>query len=208
MGPLYKEPVMSDDVEVFEKTTPYKGYFRIDQYRLRHRTHDGGWTEEMSREVFERGHAVAVLLYDPERDAVGLIEQFRPGALAGGWHPWLIEIVAGVIDHDDPPEKVARREVKEEAGVEVSELLQIGHYLVSPGGTTESVHLYIGRVDSTQLSGIHGLAHEGEDIRVFSAPADEAIGWITSGKVNNSMTIIALQWLALNRASLLAQWTA
>ena len=90
------------DVEVITKETVFQGYFRVDRYRLRHRTFAGGWTDEMVREVFERGHAVVVLLYDPDRDEVALIEQFRPGAFAAGWNPWLIECVAGIIDEGEP----------------------------------------------------------------------------------------------------------
>jgi ADP-ribose pyrophosphatase len=162
----------------------------------------------MSREIFERGHAVSVLLYDPVRDEVGLIEQFRPGAMAAGWQPWLIEVVAGIIDKDAAPRDVAIREAEEEAGVAISELLPVCKYLVTPGGSTETMEIFCARVDSSTLGGIHGLEDEGEDIRVFSVAADEAIGWIESGKVGNSCAIIALQWLALNRQKLIARWTA
>ncbi len=197
---------MRDDVEIIEKTTPFRGYFHLDCYRLRHRRHDGGWTEPMSREVFERGHAAGLLLYDPNRDQVGLIEQFRPGAFAAGWHPWLVEIVAGIIDDGESAEDVAVREAKEEAGVEIDLVVPVCRYLVSPGGSTETMQLYCGRVDAAKLSGIHGLAHEGEDIRVFAVDAREAIGWIDSGRVANSMTMIALQWLALHHAQLRNDW--
>lgn len=198
---------MVENVEIIEKTTPFQGYFRIDRYTLRHRRHDGGWTAPMTREIFERGHAVAVLLYDPIRDEVGLIEQFRPGALAAGWHPWLVEVVAGIIDDDDAPEAVAIREAQEEAGVAIGDLLPICKYLVTPGGSTETMELYCARVDAATLGGFHGLEEEGEDIRVFSVAADEAIGWIESKRVLNSCAIIALQWLALNRRRLIALWT-
>lgn len=197
---------MPEDVEIIEKTTSFQGYFRVDRYILRHRRHDGGWTAPMSREIFERGHAVGLLLYDPERDQVGLIEQFRPGAHAAGWHPWLIEVVAGIIEENETPEQVAIREAKEEAGVEVSDLVPICTYLVTPGGSTETMRLFCARVDARQLSGIHGLEHEGEDIRVFAVAADEAIAWVNNGRVANSMTVIALQWLALNRTRLRAAW--
>jgi ADP-ribose pyrophosphatase len=199
---------MRDDVEILEKTTPFRGYFRIDRYTLRHHRHDGGWTQPMTREIFERGHAVGVLLYDPQRDEVGLIEQFRPGALAAGWHPWLIEIVAGIIDGDETPEQVAFREAKEEAGVELTELLPMCRYLATPGGSTESHQLFCARIDATKLDGIHGLPEEGEDIRVFSVPAEEAIGWVGSGRVCNAMAVVALQWLALNRAEVRRRWSA
>jgi len=198
---------MADDVTILEKTTPFRGYFRIDRYVLQHRTHDGGMTEPMPREIFERGHAVSVMLYDPIRDEVGLIEQFRIGAYAAGWQPWLIEVVAGIIDEGETPEQVAIREAWEEAGAVITQLEPVCRYLVSPGGTTESMEIFCARVDASKLSGVHGLAHEGEDIRVFTVAADEAISWISSGKIANSMTIIALQWLALNRDRLRKKWT-
>jgi ADP-ribose pyrophosphatase len=199
---------MAEDVIILEKTTPFQGYFRIDRYVFQHRTHAGGMTGPMSREIFERGHAVSVLLYDPERDEVGLIEQFRPGAYAAGWEPWLIEVVAGIIDPGETPEQVAIREAQEEAGATVTQIEPVCRYLVSPGGTTESMEIFCARVDASKLSGIHGLEHEGEDIRVFTATADEAIAWVQSGRIANSMTIIALQWLALNRPRLREKWLA
>jgi len=199
--------IADDRVELIEKTTPFKGYFRIDRYTLRHRTHDGGWTPPMTREVFERGHAVAVLLYDPQRDEVGLIEQFRPGALAAGWEPWLTEVVAGIIDEGETPEAVAIREAKEEAGVEVSQIESVSRYLVSPGGTTESMEIFCARVDASQLSGVHGLEEEGEDIRVFALPFAEAMARLKDGRIGNSMTIIALQWLTLNHDDLRRRWS-
>lgn len=199
---------MQEGVEIIEKTTPFQGYFRIDKYTLRHRRHNGGWTAPMTREIFERGHAVAVLLYDPERDTVGLIEQFRPGALAAGWHPWLIEVVAGIIDDNAEPEQVAIREAQEEAGVAVTDLLPICKYLVTPGGSTETMQIYCARVDSTKLGGTFGLEEEGEDIRVLVVPAEEAIDWVATGRVLNSCAIIALQWLALHRTELRARWAA
>ncbi|PKU25860.1 NUDIX domain-containing protein [Telmatospirillum siberiense] len=198
---------MADKFEVIEKTTPFQGYFRVDRYTLRHQRHDGGWTAPMTREIFERGHASGVLLYDPVRDEVGLIEQFRPGAMAAGWQPWMIEIVAGIIDDGATSEEVAIREAEEEAGAIIKDLVPICKYLVTPGGSTESMALYCARIDSRSLGGFHGLEEEGEDIRVFSVAAEEAIGWVESGRVINSCAIIALQWLALNRQRLISLWT-
>jgi len=194
------------DVETVERRTVYDGYFRIDRYRLRHRLHAGGWSGEMTREVFERGHAVGVLPYDPVRDEVVLLEQFRVGALAAGWTPWLIEIVAGIVEEGETAEDVARREAMEEAGCQVAELVHLHDYLVSPGGTSESVTLFAGRVDSAGAGGIHGLDHEHEDIRVFTLPADEALDLLARGSIRNALAVIALQWLALNRNELRKKW--
>lgn len=193
-------------VEVVEKTTPFQGYFRIDRYRLRHRKFDGGWTEVMSREIFERGHAAAVLLYDPERDKVALIEQFRPGALAAGMEPWLIEVVAGIIEPGEEPEEVVRREALEEAGCTVTDLHFVGRYLATPGGSSESIWLYCGRFDSRGAGGIHGLDHEDEDIRVLPLSRQEALERLAAGEITNLFCAVALQWLALNYTEMMSIW--
>jgi len=197
----------ADDVEILEKTTAFQGYFRVDRYVLKFRRFAGDWSTDVTREIFERGHAVALVLYDPVRDEVGLCEQFRPGALAAGWHPWLIEIPAGIIDDGQTPEAVAIREAKEETGLEIDEVIPARRYLVTPGGSTESMQIFAARIDATKLTGVHGLEEEGEDIRVFPLAADEAFAWIEQGRICNAMTIIGLEWLAKNRDALRARWT-
>lgn len=194
-------------IDLLEKETPYRGYFQIDRYRLRHRKFDGGWTEPLTREIFERGHAAAVLPYDPQRDAVVLIEQFRTGALAAGLAPWLIEVVAGIIEPGEAPDDVVRREAVEEAGCEIGALVQIGTYLMTPGGSSETIAFFCGRVDSKGLGGTHGLAEEGEDIRVVVLPTDEALDWLAAGRIANAAAVLSLQWLALNRERLRATWS-
>ncbi len=193
-------------VEVVEKLTAYQGYFRIDRYRLKHALFAGGMSDAMTREVFERGHAVGLLPYDPVKDAVVLIEQFRIGAFAVGWQPWMLEIVAGIIEEGESHAEVARRETREEAGIEVRDLVPIHHYLVSPGGTTETCALYCGRVDSSGAAGIHGLGAEHEDIRVIAMPADEAFAKLETGAILNAAAIVGLQWLALKRGELRRRW--
>jgi ADP-ribose pyrophosphatase len=194
------------DVEILARETVFQGYFRVDRYRLRHRTFAGGWSAEMVREVFERGHAVVVLLYDPDRDCVALIEQFRPGAYAAGWHPWLLECVAGIIEDGEDPDDVARRETKEEAGAEPTDMIHIGDYLVTAGGSSESCKLYCARVDSSIVSGIHGLEDEGEDIRVQVVSSAEALAMVRDGRINNAMATVAIQWLALEKDGLRKRW--
>jgi ADP-ribose pyrophosphatase len=200
-------PNSAADVELLEKTTPYQGYFGIGVYRLRHKRFGGGWSEVMSRELFERGHAAVVLPYDPLRDAVVLIEQFRIGAFAAGRAPWLIEPVAGIIEPGEIPADVARREALEEAGCEIAELEPIGTVMSSPGGCSEVLHLYCGRVDSAGVGGIHGLEHENEDIRAFTLPADSALERLAEGEYGNASTVMTLQWLALNRERLRKIWS-
>lgn len=195
-----------EDVEIRDRETVYDGYFRMDRYRLRHRLYGGGWSGEVTRELFERGHAAAVLPYDPVLDAVVLIEQFRIGAYAAGWTPWLIEIVAGIIEPGEKAEDVVRREAAEEAGLTVSELLPIAEYLPSPGGTSETTSLFCGRVDAARAGGIHGLAEEGEDIEVSIHQGKDIEALVSSGRIRNAVCLIALQWFLLNRQMLRRRW--
>jgi ADP-ribose pyrophosphatase len=195
-----------NDVEVVEKSVVYDGYFRMDRYRLKHKLFEGGWSEVFARELFERGHAVALLPYDPVRDVVVLVEQFRIGAYAAGCHPWLIEVVAGIIDPGETAEEVARRETVEEAGLHVSDMIKVADYLASPGGTSETVTLYCGRIDAGEAGGIHGLDTESEDIRVMTLPFEEVAGLLAEPRTHNATLLIALQWLTLHRDELRAKW--
>ena len=195
-------------VEVIDKRTVFEGHYRIERYHLRHTLHAGGMSETLSRELFERGQVAAVLPVDPVRDEVILIEQFRIGPYAVGWDPWLLEGVAGIIEDGESPEDVARRETLEEAGCEIIDLVPVMRYISSPGACSETVALYCGRVDTSGAGGVHGLADEGEDIKVMVYPVAKAIGLLDSGRIVNAKTIIALQWLALNYTDLKRRWLA
>jgi len=196
-----------DDIEILERRTLFQGVFRIDRYRLRHRSFNGHWCPEITRELFERGHAAAVLIYDPGRDAVALVEQFRVGAMAAGRNPWVIEVVAGIIEGDETAEDVARREAVEEAGIAIGELEPIVEYLASPGGTSETCKLFCGRADLAQAGGVHGLPEEGEETRVLVLPAAEAFALAKENRVENATCVIALMWLELNRERLRKRWS-
>jgi ADP-ribose pyrophosphatase len=197
---------MSDDrIEILGKETGYAGFFRIEKYRVRHRKHDGSWTRELSREVFERSHAAAALLWDEAADKVVLVEQFRLPAHLAGAPPWQLEIVAGIIEDDEFPEAVARREIREETGLEpIGPLVPIHRILPSGGGSTETVHLFLARVDSSSAGGIHGLAEEEEDIRVVVLPFEAALACAEAGGIQNSFALITLWWLAAHRQKLRA----
>lgn len=198
---------MNYQFTVLDKIIGYDGFFRMEKYRLRHELFQGGWSPDITRECLERGHAVAVLLYDPEQDQVVLLEQFRIGALEFPGGPWLLEIVAGIMDDpSETAEDVARRETVEEAGCELLDLLPICHYLVSPGGASESIRLFCGRINAAGIGGLRGLAEEHEDIRVHVVSRAEALDLLKAGRINSAAPIIALQWLELNRLGLLERW--
>ena len=197
---------MPRDFEILERRRVYDGHFKVDQFRLRHRLFDGGWSGEVTRELFERGHVAAVLPYDPVRDEVILIEQFRVGALEAPGGPWLLEIVGGVIDEAESPADVARRESLEEAGREILALEPICDYLSSPGGCSERVSLFCGRVDTAGAGGIFGLVDEHEDIRARVLSFADALAEFARQSVSVASLMIAMQWLALNRERLRAAW--
>ncbi|EHA1125653.1 ADP-ribose diphosphatase [Vibrio navarrensis] len=194
-----------NDVDVLDKETLFKGFFKMVKYRFRHKLFAGGWSNVIEREMFERGHAAAMLPYDPVRDEVVLIEQIRVGALEHN-HPWQMEIVAGMIDRDESAEEVVRREAEEEAGISVKNIHAIVSYYPSAGGCSEKLDVFIGEVDASQASGIHGLDYEDEDIRVHVMSRSQAYDLVREGKIENGASIIALQWLELNHLQLKSQW--
>ncbi|MBU2878702.1 ADP-ribose diphosphatase [Aliiglaciecola lipolytica] len=207
MNKLKPFPTFTKNDVKLTKTAPlYSGFFELIDYQFSHRLFDGGWSSSVKREVLERGHAVAVLLFDPILDEFVFIEQFRIGAYATSESPWLIEIVAGMIEKDEAIEEVCRREAFEEAGVTIKRLHKALSYLSSPGGTTERIHIYVGEVDASTAHGVHGLDHESEDILVRRATKLEAIDWLNEGKIDNAATLIALQWFLINEQKVRNTW--
>ena len=190
------------DAQIIGREDLYNGFFRAEQLKVRHRLFRGGWSGELSRELFLRNEAVGVLLYDPKQDWVGLVEQFRVGALDNPDGPWCMEVVAGMVEPGESIEEVARRELQEESGVAEVQLEYICQYLPSPGACNESMHLLCGLADLTGVGGIHGLDEEQEDIKVHVIPAQAALDRLYQGRFNNSAVLLSLQWLALNRSRL------
>jgi ADP-ribose pyrophosphatase len=118
----------------------------------------------------------------------------------------LFEIVAGIIEPDEQPEEVCHRESLEEAGIAITQLSKALSYLSSPGGTTERLHIYIGKVDASKAKGVHGLEYEGEDILVHRVAESKAMKWIEQGIIDNAAALIALQWFAINKNKVLDEW--
>lgn len=187
------------DLKIVDKQPLYKGFFQCNKYTLKHKLFAGGWSAEIQREIFERGHAAAVLPYDQKNDTVVLIEQFRFAAKDTDQSPWLLEIVAGIIEEGEKSVDVIHREAQEEAGLTIQSTQFIMNCLLSPGGSTEHVDIYIGSVDSNKAGGLHGLQEESEDIRVHVVPRETAYQWVLEGKINNSIAVIALLWLQINK---------
>ena len=199
---IKKPEFTTTDVEIVSREEMYKRFFRVEKIVLKHKLFNGGWSKEIGREIFLRGEAVAVLLYDPVMDAVGMVEQFRIGAMAEALGPWCYEVVAGMLEEGETPEAVARRELIEEANVEPYKMEYICNYLSSPGGCDEKLHLFCGLCDLSQAGGIYGLPEEGEDIRVHVFPVKDVFDELLNGAFNNAAALICLQWLQINHARL------
>ncbi|MGX5868357.1 ADP-ribose diphosphatase [Enterobacter cloacae] len=195
-----------NDVEIIARETLYSGFFSMELYRFRHRLFNGEMSGEIRREIFERGHAAVLLPFDPVRDEVVLVEQIRIAAYDVSESPWLLEMVAGMIEEGESVEDVARREALEEAGLIVGRTKLVLSYLASPGGTSERLSIMVGEVDATTADGIHGLADENEDIRVHVVSREQAYQWVEEGKIDNAASVIALQWLQLHYQTLRTEW--
>lgn len=196
-----------NDIEVLKKETVFNGFFRVDKYTLKHALFDGGYSTTFQREIFERGQSACVLPWDPKSDQIVLVEQFRVGALEHKVSPWLLEIVAGMVDKNETPAEVVTREAKEEANLDIKRLKKIGSYLASPGGTTERVWLFIGEIDASKAGGVHGLEDENEDIRVQVFDREQISNDPFNSRYDNAATLLALQWLNLNLDKIRLEWT-
>ena len=191
---------------IIKKKLRYKGFFKLTEVKLQHDLFAGGKSPVLNRELIDRGQAVAVLPYDPVRDEVVLVEQFRIGAAEDSDGPWLIEVIAGYREPGETAEEVARREAVEEAGCQLTDVEQILQCYSSPGGSNERVTFFFARTDSSGIGGIHGLDDEGEDIRVHVVSSQQAFDWLDSGRIDSAMPIIAMQWFRLNRNRIRRQW--
>ncbi len=194
------------DVRILEDEAAWSGHFSIRRLILQHRRFGGGWSEPILREVFERGDAVGVLPYDPVNDSLVMVEQFRPGALRRDNSPWMLELVAGVVEEGESDAEVVHREAMEEACCELSDLVPIATVFPSSGACSEQVRLFCGRVETAAVGAHAGLQEEGEDILVHSIQRVEALQLLAADQIPNGHTLIALQWLHIHGEELRARW--
>ena len=191
---------------VNKKKLLYSGFFKLSGIELQHDLFAGGQSRVLRRELIDRGQAIAVLPYDPVRDEIVLVEQFRIGAGQDEAGPWMMEIIAGYQEPGESAEEVAFREAFEEAGCKVTELLSMYKYYSSPGGSNEQIQIFLGRTESSGVNGIHGLDEEGEDIKVHVISSQQAFDWLDNGKIDSAAPIIALLWFRLNRDRIREKW--
>jgi ADP-ribose pyrophosphatase len=199
------------DVVIEAEERAWSGRFPLDVVKFRHRRFDGAMSGPRTWELWRRGQAAALLPYDPVADAVVLIEQFRFPALAAGLEPVLVELPAGLCEAQEDPAETIRREMVEEMNLRADRTERIGGFLLTPGGADEYCHLYVGRVvappsDAEGIAGHGGEATENEDIRIRVWDAEDVIQAAFAGAFTNSITAIALFWLASKRDGLRQKW--
>ncbi len=194
--------------KVHENIRNYDGHFKVNQLTIQHELFSGGMSNKLIREQVSRQNAVAVLPYDPFRDEVVLIEQFRVGAVGNDENPWLVEIVAGLVEEGEDNEDVAMREALEEANCKLEKLHYVTSFYPTPGGFSELSHVYIGKTDTSNLGGIGGLDDEGEDIRVHVVSSAKAIDMLSEGKIRSAIPMIAIYSFMQLRESLRKEWSS
>lgn len=180
----------------------YANFFAVEEYDVSWRRFDGTPSDTVTRAAFVSGDAVTVLPYDPVRDRVLVVEQFRAGPMArGDGQSWQIETIAGRVDPFETPQDAARREAVEEAGLTLADLILVAQYYPSPGAMTEYLYSYLALTDLPDGSaGVFGVAGEAEDIRGHLISFDELIALVTSGEVANAPLILTALWLQRERS--------
>ena len=195
MKTLWTPKFTKDDLELLETRSLLKSHLTVEQLNLRFRLFQGGWSHPVTRELLKRAHAAAVLLYHPPSDQVAMIEQCRLGMLYESGSPWILEPVAGLIDHGETAEETACRETIEEAGCHITHLIPVATYIVSPGISTELTMTYCGIIDTLPAQhSIHGLLKDGENIRLHCLPAEAAIALLSPDQPLSASSTILLQW--------------
>ncbi|WP_067515764.1 NUDIX domain-containing protein [Endozoicomonas ascidiicola] len=191
-----------DDVQISRKEGTYAGFLQLFKYTITHRLFNGGHSKPLLREAVVRPPSVGVLLFDPAKDTVVLVEQFRMGPLLSDEDPWLLEVVAGISEPGESLEEVAIREVKEETGYDIASLTPVSDFYLSPGASNEKLKLFCGFIDSSNAGGVFGVPEEGEDIKVHVLPFAKAYDMLENGLIANAPAMIALQWLKINHKQL------
>ena len=196
----------AEDVDLQQREQSFRGYFSLETLTLRHRLFAGGWSTPVRRELFQRGDAVGVLPWDPVKDELVLIEQFRVGAIRDDDSPWMLELIAGIVEAGESDTAVVHREAEEEAGCQLGQLEQIATFYPSAGACSEQIRLFVGEVTQSQPGTVQGLDSEHEDILVHQLPREQVMQMLDRNEINNGHTLIALQWLARHADRLRAQW--
>ncbi|MBD0824553.1 NUDIX domain-containing protein [Aestuariibaculum marinum] len=173
-------------------------YYILNKLTFKYLMSNGQWVTQM-REVYDRGDGAGILLYNPQKQTVILTKQFRmPTFMNDNTDGYLVEICAGMLDKDNP-EACIIRETEEEVGYRLKEVKKVYEAYSSPGVMTEKMHFFIGEyTDYMKVNDGGGLDSEHEDIEVLELPFSEAINMLNSGEINDTRTIVLLQYALIH----------
>jgi len=183
-------------VSIEQKKYIFEDIFKIEEAHLRFEKFNGEMTDPVRRISLERGDSVAVVILNLTTNKIILVNQFRYPSYNNG-QGWLIETIAGMVDPGESPEETARREVEEEIGLNISTLEFISTFYLSPGGSSERIHLFYSEVsgENAKYKGTGGLISEGEDIKAEELSLEEALSKVKSGEIMDAKTILGIYWL-------------
>ncbi|MEL6608914.1 MAG: gamma-glutamylcyclotransferase [Pseudomonadota bacterium] len=203
-APEYLAPVPDQPAQVVKRRRPYTNFFSVLEYDFQVPRFDGTLGPVINRAGFVSGDAVVVLPYDPVRDRVMMVEQWRASAFfRGDPNPWVLEPVAGRIDPGEAPETSARREAEEEARLSVTDLHAVSRHYPSTGTLTEFVYTYVGIVDLPDGSdGVAGLESEDENIRSHILDWEVFLDWLDGDRFRAGPLVALGHWLARHREGL------
>lgn len=183
-------------VRITAQETLSDNWYVLKKYSFDLLRRNGTW-QTQTREVYDRGNGATILLYNRARRTVLLIRQFRMPTFVNGYHGFLIESAAGLLDNASPEERI-RKEAEEETGYRVRSIEKIYDAFMSPGSVTERIHFFIGEYEAGDRIGEGGgLVEEGEDIEVLELGFEQAIAMVASGEIVDGKTIMLLQYLEL-----------
>ena len=197
---------MPQKVNLISQKRVFNHIFKIDEAHLQYELFNGEMSVELTRLNFNRGDSAAVVLHDPLANTVIMTEQFRYPTYTKD-HGWILEIPAGSIEENEisDPTITLRRELMEEIGYSVNSFRKVASFFVSPGGTSERIHLFYAAIrPQDKIAAGGGLVSEGEDVHMVSMGVKDALYKITTGEIMDAKTIIGLQWLQLNHDTLLS----
>jgi nudix-type nucleoside diphosphatase (YffH/AdpP family) len=190
---------VDERIRILDEETLSQDWGTLSKVTFEARERNGAWRRH-AREVYDRGNAACILLYNAGAGTVLLVRQLRIPVIKAdpGDDPWLIEVCAGLLE-GDAPEACARKEAEEETGCRPRHVRHLFDAYMSPGSVTEKLSFFLGEYrPEDRVSAGGGNAHEGEDIEVLELAFTEALAMAADGRISDAKTILLLQALTMS----------
>lgn len=178
-------------VVVRGKRRVYDGFFKLDEVTVSHERFDGSMSSDKPLLVFERGDAVAALIFNRGKGRIILVEQFKAPTMDKS-HGWITEVMAGMIRPGESAGDAVVREALEETGYRIRDPELVAKFFSSPGGSSERIFLYYAVVtEADKVASGGGNRAEGEDIRLLEMTPEDLFDQLQTGAVDDPKLIIA-----------------